>query len=127
MKVRGIIVAHSVLSNALKSTVEQIAGPQEDIISLSNESFSNEELESQLRRILEDQQPTVIFTDFVGGSPFAVARLVVSSYGKTGQYHCAAITGVNLPMMISFVTKRNNLSFPALVETLREDGHRGIQ
>lgn len=127
MSVRGIIIAHADLAQAFQATVESITGPQENLISISNNRYSREDMDRLIRRYLEDGTPTVIFTDFSAGSTFAVARLAVNAYCQSGQIACDAISGVNLPMLISFVTKRNNLSFPALVETLRLDGHRGIQ
>ncbi len=127
MEIRGIILAHSVLAQALISTVEYVLGPQEDLLPLSNNEFSVEDLRAQLRRYLEDGRPTLIFTDFVGGSTFAVARLAVESFCNQHHTACAVIAGVNLPMIISFATKRSRLPFPELVEMVREDGHRGIQ
>jgi mannose/fructose-specific phosphotransferase system component IIA len=77
---------------------------------------------------MRDGQPTIIFTDFLGGSAYAVARqLVHDCQSKEGVRDCAALTGVNLPMLISFVTKRGKLPFAELVEAVRNDGHRGIQ
>ncbi len=125
--IRGLIIAHSNLAQALLSTVEKIAGPQNLLLALSNEDCSNDILAEKIRLLLDDRQPTIIFTDFIGGSTYAVARQTVHSYCHTEQSCCAAVTGVNLPMLISFVTKRESLTFPALLETLREDGHRGIQ
>lgn len=127
MSVRGIIIAHADLAQAFVATIESITGPQDDLVALSNSNRSREEMDLLIRRYLDDGIPTVIFTDFSAGSAFAVARLAVNAYCQPGQVTCDAISGINLPMLISFVTKRNNLSFPALVEMLRQDGHRGIQ
>jgi mannose/fructose-specific phosphotransferase system component IIA len=127
MLVRGIIIAHADLAQSLIATVETIVGPQEDLVAISNRDLSRDEMDRIIRGYLDDKKPTVIFTDFSAGSTFAVARLAVNAYCQTGHVACDAVSGINLPMLISFVTKRNNLSFPALVETLRQDGHRGIQ
>jgi mannose/fructose-specific phosphotransferase system component IIA len=127
MPVRGIIIAHADLAQGFVATVEAIIGPQEDLVALSNTNYSREDLDRLIKRYLDDGMPTVIFTDFAAGSTYAVARLAISAYCQPGQATCEAISGVNLPMLLSFVTKRENLSFPALVETLRQDGHRGIQ
>ncbi len=124
---RGLIIAHANLADALITTVHQIAGPQENLVALSNTHLSAEELERRIREILEDGIPTIIFTDFLGGSAFAAARSVANAYSRENKTPCAVITGVNLPMLISFVTKRQSQDLFEFVEVLREDGHRGIQ
>jgi PTS system mannose-specific IIA component len=127
MPVRGIIIAHAELARGFLATVEAIIGPQEDLVAISNRDYSREELDTLIKKYLDDGMPTVFFTDFAAGSTYAVARLAINSYCRPGQSLCDAVSGVNLPMLLSFVTKRKNLTFPALVETLRQDGHRGIQ
>jgi len=127
MPVRGIIVTHAQLAQALIAAAAQIAGPQDALSAVSNAGLSNEQLMQKLREIMQDIQPTVIFTDFLGGSAYATARQVVETCMAQGHSDCAAVTGVNLPMLLSFITKRNKLPFAELIETLRNDGHRGIQ
>ncbi len=127
MPVRGIIVTHAQLASAFAAAIAQIAGPQDELRALSNAGLSNEQLLQGLREFTQDGLPTIIFTDFLGGSAYAVARQLVESCRAQETPQCAAITGVNLPMLLSFVTKRNKLPFAELVETLRHDGHRGIQ
>jgi len=127
MPVRGIIVTHAQLAAAFVAAVAQIAGPQDELSAVSNAGLSNEQLLQKLRELMADGLPTVIFTDFLGGSAYAVARQLVEAGRSQEKAHCAAVTGVNLPMLLSFVTKRNKLPFAELIETLRNDGHRGIQ
>ncbi len=127
MPARGLIIAHANLAQAFLATVEQIAGPQEGMLALSNTELSNEGLEKRIRKFLESGGPAVIFTDFNAGSTFALARSIVNEHCLAGGAACTAVTGVNLPMLLSFITKRARLSFDELVTVLREDGHRGIQ
>ncbi|HEX7344147.1 MAG TPA: hypothetical protein VF398_07780 [bacterium] len=127
LSVRGIIVTHAQLAGAFIAAIEQIAGPQEGLSAFSNTGLSNEQLSEKLRGLLQDGSPTVIFTDFLGGSAYVVARQLIDACKTHETTHCAAVTGVNLPMLLSFITKRNKLPFIELVETLRNDGHRGIQ
>jgi mannose/fructose-specific phosphotransferase system component IIA len=124
---RGLIIAHADLADALITTVSQIAGPQENLVALSNTNLSAAELERRIRELLEDGVPTIIFTDFLGGSAFAAARSVVHACRLENGTPCAVITGVNLPMLISFVTKRQSHNLYEFIDILREDGHRGIQ
>ena len=127
MPVLGIIITHAQLAQALISAAVQIAGPQEELSAVSNAGLSNEQLAQKLRENIRETQPVVIFTDFLGGSAYATARQVVETCKNQGRADCAAVTGVNLPMLLSFITKRHKLPFGELIETLRNDGHRGIQ
>jgi mannose/fructose-specific phosphotransferase system component IIA len=127
MPVRGIIVTHAQLAPAFVTAIAQIAGPQEMLSAVSNVGLSNEQLQQKLRELMQDGLPTIIFTDFLGGSAYVVARQLIETCRSQEKAHCAAVTGVNLPMLLSFITKRNKLPFAELIETLRNDGHRGIQ
>jgi len=66
--------------------------------------------------------PSVLFVDHCGGSPFVACKELHSR-----QPRHALLTGVNLPMLLSFFTKRDRLPFDELVQTVEADGHRGIQ
>jgi mannose/fructose-specific phosphotransferase system component IIA len=66
--------------------------------------------------------PGVLFVDFCGGSPYVACK---SLHELHPQY--AVISGVNLPMLFSFFTKRTQHPFSDLVEVVKTDGLRGIQ
>jgi mannose/fructose-specific phosphotransferase system component IIA len=36
------------------------------------------------------------------------------------------LSGVNLPMVLSFLTKKDNLGIRELTDIMEKDGHRGI-
>jgi mannose/fructose-specific phosphotransferase system component IIA len=118
---RAIIVTHKSLGQALMNAVEGMLGPQQDFEILSNEGLSLEQITDAVERLLTDS-PTLLFVDFCGGSPYVACKSLRDRHPE-----CALVSGVNLPMLISFFTKRDKLSYTELAGTVETDGHRGIQ
>ncbi|MCC6476260.1 PTS mannose transporter subunit IIAB, partial [bacterium] len=65
--------------------------------------------------------PTIVFVDLCGGSTFMACATLPGE-----RNNCALVAGVNLPMLLSFFTKRDKLSLSELAETVQKDGIRGI-
>jgi mannose/fructose-specific phosphotransferase system component IIA len=59
--------------------------------------------------------------DMRGGNCWAIASLISRN---EADYH--VVSGVNLPMILSFLTKKDQLTVEELAETIEKDGHRGI-
>jgi mannose/fructose-specific phosphotransferase system component IIA len=102
-------------------SVETILGPQTDAVVLSNSGLALDQIAESLAPHLTGHR-CLIFVDFCGGSPFMACKtLALSPQAAT------MVSGVNLPMLLSFFAKRDQLDFPELSETVMNDGHRGIQ
>jgi mannose PTS system EIIA component len=121
MPIAAIIVTHGDVGRSMLASIERTLGPQTDAEFISNEGLALDQLEQRVRAQL-DARPAILFVDFCGGSPYAVCRTCHSSHP-----HSAVISGVNLPMLISFFTKRTKLPFAELVSTVKADGLRGIE
>ena len=121
MPVAALIVTHGEVGRAMLESISRTLGPQADVAVVSNDGLSLEQLTERVRARLE-RRPTVVFVDFCGGSPYIVCCTARPAYP-----HVAVISGVNLPMLISFFTKRNKLPFAELVTTVKADGLRGIE
>jgi len=119
--VKGIIVGHRNFGESLLGTVEKIIGKTEDITFLSNDNLSSNELADIIKDLCDYKEPTdvIIFCDLFGGSCWRAAKMarIERSY---------IITGVNLPMLLSFINKRDNITFDELADTLVKDAARGI-
>ncbi len=102
-------------------SVERNLGPQSGVTVLSNEGLALDQIIDKVQAKLGPDE-AVLFVDFCGGSPYSACRAA-----REGRPRCALISGVNLPMLFSFFTKREKLPFEQLVETVRADGVRGIQ
>jgi PTS system mannose-specific IIA component len=119
--VRAILLTHGTLGASLMASVESVLGPQEEVIVLSNSGKSLEQIMNSLKPVA-DEVPCLVFVDFCGGSPFMACKMLALSPDRI-----SLISGVNLPMLLSFFTKRNKLKFSELTQTVCDDGHRGIQ
>ena len=119
----GIVICHGELAGVLVKTVERILGPVEKMTALSNSGLTPQVLFKQVENVINefaDDKPLVM-VDLKGGSCWTVGRLISREYPDT-----AVVSGVNLPMLISFLTKRESLDYHALTEAVRADAVRGV-
>lgn len=116
----GIIVAHKNAAESVLGALTGMYGPVEHLVSISNEGLSANELAERIREADgTGREGVCIFTDTFGGSPWRAAKMA----RLTGS---VIITGFNLPMLLSFVNKRNTVPFSDLPSVLEKDGKRGI-
>ncbi|UCE17990.1 MAG: hypothetical protein JSV84_14150 [Gemmatimonadota bacterium] len=121
----GILFTHGKIGQELLRTAEGIIGRQENVVALSNEGCSGAAMEDVLGEALSREgfrDGTVIFVDLARGSCWvAVERM------RRKHRTVYVVSGVNLPMLLQFFYKRNDLELPVLVENLREAGTAGIE
>jgi mannose/fructose-specific phosphotransferase system component IIA len=97
---RGIVVGHATLGAALVSAVEQIAGPTDGLVAISNADCDRGTLEDRILTAVAGG-PAVVFIDMPSGSClFAAMRRLQSVSGVR------VVTGVNLAMLLEFVFHR---------------------
>ncbi len=116
-----ILVTHGSLGQSLYDAAVSVLGPQEGVDVLSNSGLSLDQIQSRVRDLLTSE-PTIIMVDLCGGSPFMACCGLVHLPGKA-----SIVSGVNLPMLLSFFTKRDKLPLSELAETIERDAMRGIQ
>jgi len=120
----ALLVTHGNLASGLKDAVEQMLGQQEGFLTLSNSGLAGKDLVDRISQILEKQNhpSTILFTDIYGGSCWRSSRFVASQNSKV-----ALITGVNLPMLLTFFTNRHKLEFDQLLTKVVQTGEEGIK
>ncbi len=121
--IRGIVFTHMDLGKAFCETLESLLGPQEDLSGLSNRDLDAE----QMLEILEEHvgpvdKGAVVFSALFGGSCWQTAERICRE--RPDLKH---VTGVNLPMLIAFVNKRDSTGLEELATMLTDYGHRGIK
>ena len=117
----ALILTHGQVGQMLMEAVEKVLGPQSGVVVLSNDDCTLEEMKFNVESRL-GAGPGLLFVDFCGGSPYVACKSLRETHPNY-----AVISGVNLPMLFSFFTKRNQHSFEELVEVVKTDGLRGIQ
>jgi PTS system mannose-specific IIA component len=118
-----VLVAHAGLATALKASTEMIVGPVEDFTVV--EVAPDERADDIMARVVAAvgsglSGGTIIMTDLFGGTPSNMAM----SFLKDGCVE--VITGVNLPMLMEFCSKRGRLAVAELAVELQRCGREGI-
>lgn len=121
--VTGILICHGQLAFELIRTVEKILGPADSLLPFSNEGLSPKTLYEKVMDALvaNDVKQAVIMVDLRGGSCWMTAKMINKERSTF-----RVLSGVNVPMLVSFLTKHKQLSFKEIVETMAADAHRGV-
>ena len=98
---RGIIVSHAAVAQALVAAVAAITGIEGALTPVSNEGCGADALAQRLSDAV-GSGPAVLFVDLPGGSCF-------TSSARYAKQHAgiAVVTGVNLAMLLDFVFHRD--------------------
>jgi mannose/fructose-specific phosphotransferase system component IIA len=92
-ELRGVIVSHAAVAQALVAAVTAITGIEGVLTAVSNEGCGTEALGERLRQAV-GQGPAVLFVDLPGGSCFSSSVRYAKQGG--GGAELAVVTGVNL-------------------------------
>jgi PTS system mannose-specific IIA component len=122
----GLVVTHGDLGAELIRLAELVLGPVQGMASISNQGLSGRDLKAEIQRWLaENADPTdasvVIFVDDYGGSCATAVQLVCRH-----RTDVAILTGVNLAMILGFLTWRDTLSLAELSRKLVDTGRDAI-
>lgn len=105
-------------------------GKQEGLSVISNSGLGRDELFLALKNNVNeaaDSDGVVIFVDMFGTSCWQTARKVVAEEAGGYGNKKVVITGVNLPMLVKFFSKRASLPFDQLVPLIKQEGEKGIR
>lgn len=120
----GIILTHGVIGTALVDAAKSILGEVEHIRDLSTTGRSLDSINSNLKKTIASQNwgnGTIIMVSLMGGSCWNAGVALARQ-----QQNIEVVSGVNLIMLISFLSKRNRYSLTELAEIIKQDGIRGI-
>jgi PTS system mannose-specific IIA component len=118
-----LVISHGSVARSLVDASEQIVGKCDCLYSLSSDGLTLKNLKIAISDLIERQfhDGLIILVCLQGGSGWNVCRAVANERDNT-----AIISGANLPMVLSFVTKRKQLSLQELADAMVSDGSRGI-
>ncbi len=118
-----VLVTHAGLASALYRSAEMIVGPIECCEQVEVTPGENaDQIMSRVVAAVEKSSAdgAIIMTDLFGGTPSNMAM----SFLKDGQVE--VLTGVNLPMVIEFCSKRQQLGVGELTAELQKCGREAI-
>jgi mannose/fructose-specific phosphotransferase system component IIA len=120
----GIVICHKTMAMELVNTAHSILGYSNDLISFTNEKLTTEEAVKQVFEHLKkvnNHKEVIFMTDMRGGNCWTIAQMVARDHENF-----FVLSGVNLPMILSFLTKKDLMSARELAETMDADARRGI-
>ena len=122
--ITGIVVTHGQLGEELLKTVSLIVGELHHCYALSGSDLGDEKVIKAIHEILDASktEKAVVFVDCFGGS--CGASCVKATRGLEG---VKVISGVNLPILLDFVTKQGMMGFDEIVDHLIHRGRESIR
>lgn len=118
-----VVVAHGRLADALVETAEMIVGQTEGVKACAFcEGSDVEKLRKMLKTSIKevnDGDGVIILTDMFGGTPSNISLAFLEE-------KLEVITGVNLPMLLNALTKREGKDLAGLAQLLKENGRSNI-
>lgn len=120
-----VIVTHTTLAEAFLQAAEMILGRLKNAAAVCLEKedsveVMNRKLSEAIRAVNLDGEGVVVMTDMFGGTPSNIS-LPLLAEGEV-----EVLTGVNLPMILSFFNAKPDISLAELVLSLRAAGEEGI-
>jgi PTS system mannose-specific IIA component len=120
----GIIVCHGRMAEELLNALSIILGEAPNIEAISigwydDVEDSKKKINQSLKRV-DQKSGVVIFTDMFGGTP---SNLSFSFYKEN---HVEIVTGVNLPMLIKFVSLQRANSLKDVAKKVVDQGKKNI-
>jgi len=122
--VGAVIIAHSFIGKELIATAEYFVGPMNGIAAVSinckMEAFETRQIVSETMKQVDQGDGVLMLTDLFGGSP---SNLAFSFLNKE---KVEVITGMNLPMILTFWNKRESMGLRELAKNVQLSGRRSI-
>ncbi len=122
--IRALVMTHGNIGGELVRVAELILGPVDGLTALSNAGKSATELQADVKAWLatgDDEAGEIIFIDDYGGS---CASASIIACGETSQR--VIISGVNLSMLLGYVTWRDRDEHAELAAKLVRKGREAI-
>jgi mannose/fructose-specific phosphotransferase system component IIA len=120
-----LIITHGDLGSSLIEVARSIIGSDngDSISFISNKGLSTVELADKISEEIAAHAGYfyILATDFPGGSCFIASKKIASKSKEI-----TTVSGLNISMVLSFMTKRTLYNGMQLAEVIRTDGNRAI-
>ena len=120
----GIVVTHGKLADELVRTAELIVGKQEELYAISGSDLCDENVIDRIRGIIarRGDMHAIVFVDYFGGS-----CCINSVRAVEHEEGIKIISGVNLPVLLAFATKRGTMPFEEMVDHIIRRGRESVK
>ncbi len=123
-----VLISHGDFAPGLESAVKMMVGQREDLVSASLKDGKSvddflAELEKALAPITQEDE-ILMFCDILGGSPLTSSLELLHNRGLLPK--TKVLTGMNMPMVITAMTMKDNVDLPTLVDMVLMEGKEGI-
>lgn len=120
----GVIVSHGKLAEELLNALTIILGEAPNIEAISigwydDVEESKKKINQSLKKV-DQKNGVIIFTDMFGGTPSNL------SFSFLSENKIEIITGVNLPMLIKFVSLQRSNNLKEVAKKVAEQGKKNI-
>jgi len=122
--IQGLVLTHGAIGAELVKVVELILGPVAGLRAETNQGRSAKQTAEVVTGWLEQLAPAdggLIFIDDYGGSCASASRL-----GGAESARVPVLSGVNLTMLLAFVTWREELARAELVQRIIDQGRLAV-
>ena len=110
-----LIATHGTFAQGIKSSLDIIAGPQENIFLIEAYLDDINSIEAQLDQLLKDRgenEEWIVFSDLLGGS---ITNQLVRYISGENVY---IIAGFNLPLLLELVLSDTEIPVEAVIEDI---------
>jgi len=120
----GVIVSHGKLAEELLNALTIILGEAPNIEAISigwydDVEESKKKISQSIKKV-DQKNGVIVFTDMFGGTPSNL------SFSFLAENKIEIITGVNLPMLIKFVSLQRNNNLKDVAKKVVEQGKKNI-
>ncbi|MBN2427863.1 MAG: PTS sugar transporter [Deltaproteobacteria bacterium] len=120
-----VVVTHTILAEALLQAAEMILGSLKNAAAVCLEKEDsletmNRKLTTAIETVGRDGDGVVVMTDMFGGTPSNISLVFLAE----GQVEI--LTGVNLPMILSFFNAKPDMALTDLATSLSKAAKEGI-
>ncbi|MFQ5674671.1 MAG: PTS sugar transporter subunit IIA [bacterium] len=119
-----LVLSHGRIARAFLEAAKQITGKTDALYAVDCSGFTPQSLHQEIVNLIESKNlkdGLFIFVSLRGGSYWNAAARISKEYEKV-----QLISGLNLCLVLSFITKKDDYSFEELGNILLRDAVRGI-
>lgn len=119
----AFIITHGDLGCSLARVSEKLMMPTLNLHCYSNQILTSDEIVRQINEKIKTTQPKniIIFVDLIGGSCWVIGNRIKHEFPEV-----ALVSGVNVPMLVSFFVNSKRLGWQELLEKITADAKKGI-